>query len=111
VSRRGNFKSIKNRPTETTVRDALGRPLAEGDTVIIPSRTGQCLWQIAQIVPELQPTLPPGTLRVVLRTQSVQLMPAGEQTEMVLVVPAEPAPEVDVDENQNGKATITLVEE
>ncbi len=109
---RSNFKSIKNRRTDHTVLDALGRPLAEGDSVMIPGQTGSSLWQIAQLVPEMLPTVPPGTMRVVLRSQSVQLMPAGQQTQMVLVVPYEkPEAEVEVDPKQNGHAQITIVED
>lgn len=110
---RNNFRTIKNRTVEHTVLDALGRPLAEGDSVMIPASTGTCVWQVAQITPKLAPNLPPGATQVVLRAQSVQLLPGGQLTQMVLVVPFEPPPdaEVAVDEKQNGNAQITIHED
>jgi len=61
-----------------TPKDTLGRPLAEGDGVIL-TMAGPVLFRVAQIEGGLDPRLPPGMLRVHLFATAVLNVKAGSR--------------------------------
>ena len=51
-------------------RDAFGRELMPGDEVIVPAMTAP-RFRLSTITPELDPSAPPNTLRLILTAQMV----------------------------------------
>lgn len=69
----------------TAPKDAFGRPLAEGDGVLL-TLSGPILFRVAQIEASLDPRLPPGVMTLhLLATASFQVKPGAKHHEFLRV--------------------------
>jgi hypothetical protein len=69
--------------------DQLGRGVAAGDLVYVDSTQAR-VFQVMEISPVLDPSMPPGTVRVLMQAQTAYLTPANQPMPgVILVQPAE----------------------
>lgn len=65
--------------------DQLGRGVAAGDLVYVDSTQAR-VFQVMEISPVLDPSMPPGTVRVLMQAQTAYLTPAMQAMPGVILV-------------------------